>query len=344
MDKRVILAVAGSGKTTRIIESLHPEKRSLIVTYTVNNARNLRDGIIEAFGHVPPNVTLRSYFPFLYSMCFKPFLWRKTRARGITWDRPPPPGRFKQSEQRYYMNTQRRMYHNRIAKLLERQMVIDPLCRRLEKYYDELLVDEVQDIGGHDFNLLMHLATCRMDIQLVGDFFQHTFDTSRDGAVNKGLHTDFDRYRARFQEAGLAEDRTTLCKSYRCSPTVCAYVSDHLGVDMQSHREASTAIQWVETREEAQRLYECTETIKLFLKEHYKYGCTSRNWGASKGDSYDDVAIVLSKESCRRLKNGTARALKPATRNKLYVALTRAKRDVYLLPVELVRACMESDS
>lgn len=35
MDKKVIFAVAGSGKTTYIIDSLTQDKRSLIVTYTV---------------------------------------------------------------------------------------------------------------------------------------------------------------------------------------------------------------------------------------------------------------------------------------------------------------------
>lgn len=41
MDKRVIFAVAGSGKTTYIVDSLSRDKRSLIVTYTVGNYNNL---------------------------------------------------------------------------------------------------------------------------------------------------------------------------------------------------------------------------------------------------------------------------------------------------------------
>ena len=41
MDKRVIFAVAGSGKTTYIVNNLFPEKRSLIITYTKNNYNNI---------------------------------------------------------------------------------------------------------------------------------------------------------------------------------------------------------------------------------------------------------------------------------------------------------------
>ena len=37
MDRRIILAVAGSGKTTFLINSLNLDRRFLIVTYTENN-------------------------------------------------------------------------------------------------------------------------------------------------------------------------------------------------------------------------------------------------------------------------------------------------------------------
>ena len=35
MDKKVIFAVAGSGKTKYIVDELSLDKRSLIVTYTI---------------------------------------------------------------------------------------------------------------------------------------------------------------------------------------------------------------------------------------------------------------------------------------------------------------------
>ena len=53
MDKRVIFAVAGSGKTTYIIDSLSQDKRSLIVTYTVGNYNNLFRAFKREFGITP---------------------------------------------------------------------------------------------------------------------------------------------------------------------------------------------------------------------------------------------------------------------------------------------------
>lgn len=42
MDKRVIFAVAGAGKSTYIVDNLTSTKRSLIVTYTIANCESLR--------------------------------------------------------------------------------------------------------------------------------------------------------------------------------------------------------------------------------------------------------------------------------------------------------------
>lgn len=47
MDKRVIFAVAGAGKTTYIVNRLSRGKRSLIITYTNANYNNLRKKIID---------------------------------------------------------------------------------------------------------------------------------------------------------------------------------------------------------------------------------------------------------------------------------------------------------
>lgn len=53
MDRRLMLAVAGSGKTTFLINKLNLGRRFLIVTYTDNNLANIRQRIINTFGYVP---------------------------------------------------------------------------------------------------------------------------------------------------------------------------------------------------------------------------------------------------------------------------------------------------
>ena len=68
MDKRVIFAVAGAGKTTHIVNGLSPQKRSLIITYTDNNFSNLQSKILRKYsGYWPQNVTLMTYFTFIFT-------------------------------------------------------------------------------------------------------------------------------------------------------------------------------------------------------------------------------------------------------------------------------------
>lgn len=90
MDKRVIFAVAGSGKTTYIIDSLSHNKRSLIVTYTIGNYNNLCEKILKKFNGIwPENICVMKYFTFLYRFCYKPFLSDKVKAKGIFYERNP---------------------------------------------------------------------------------------------------------------------------------------------------------------------------------------------------------------------------------------------------------------
>lgn len=195
MDKKLILAVAGSGKTTYILNKLDLQKKSLIITYTTNNIENIRLGIIRKFGYFPNNIKLFSYFTFLNSFCYKPFLAQEFPSKGIYWDQPPEfTSKLNRENKKYYLHQSQRLYHNRLAKLLEIKNIINDIKQRIEKYYDSIYIDEIQDFGGQDFNFLKNISKCHLDMTFVGDFFQHTFDTSRDGSLNKSLHNDYGDY------------------------------------------------------------------------------------------------------------------------------------------------------
>ncbi len=89
MDKRVIFAVAGSGKTSHIINSIEIDSRVLLITYTDNNLANLKSRVIKKFGKIPSGVKIYSYFTFLYKFCVKPILGLENKEKGINWDVPP---------------------------------------------------------------------------------------------------------------------------------------------------------------------------------------------------------------------------------------------------------------
>lgn len=333
MDRRLILAVAGSGKTTFLIENLDLEKRFLVVTYTDNNVAQIRRSIINKFGFVPRNITLLSYFQFLIKVCYYPFLKDEINARGITWNMPDSKTlKLKRNDLRFYLSKNHNLYYNRIAKLCIDKCAIH-IKNRIEKFYDCFMVDEVQDFGGHDFNLLLSIIPTNIRFLCVGDFFQHTFDTSNDGNINLSLYKDFEKYKNKWIKKGITVDETTLSNSYRCSQTVCDFVSRNLHVNIGSHRQDVTHIYKVESQIEAEYLFSDSSKIKLFLQEANKYPCYAENWGKSKGlDSFMDVCIILNKTTLKAYLNQTLHQLAPATLNKLYVAFTRAKGDIYLIP------------
>jgi len=336
MDKRVIFAVAGSGKTTFLINQLNETERFLIVTYTNNNVNNLRTGIINRFGFFPSNIKLYSYYTFLYSICYKPFLHDKLRTKGINYSSELP--RFNKSNTReHYIDKYNRLYSARISKLLfythEQSNVVD----RISKYFDHLFIDEVQDFGGNDFNLLKELSKAKVSHIYVGDFFQHTFDTSRDGNTNSTLHNDFKRYLGEFRKMGFESDTRTLSKSFRCSPITCKFIADNLSISIESHREDETVVQYIDELERVNQILNDNSIVKLFYREHHKYDCFSRNWGDSKGENkYFDVCVVLNKSTLDKYNKGKLLELPPTTRNKLYVALSRAKNNLYFIPYYLV--------
>jgi len=333
MDKKVIFAVAGSGKTTKIISDLSLEKRFLLVTYTENNYLHLRSKIIAKFGHFPSNITLYTYFTFLHSFCFKPLFHLKLETKGINWNYPPLWPRTSHTKYAHYVDSSRRLYHNRIADLLIKRSAITEVLARLEKYFDAVYVDEVQDFAGHDFQLLMAICQSRMNLIFVGDFYQHTFDTSRDGNTNVNLHKDYEKYQQRFEKAGLSIDTASLSKSYRCSPSVCDFIREYIGIEIHSHSTSPTAVTFSDLAADAIRLHACPSTVKLFYQDHHKYGCYSDNWGKSKGaDHYDDVCVVLNATSLKAFTSGSLKSSPAQTRNKLYVACSRPRGRLLLIP------------
>ena len=334
MDHRVILAVAGSGKTTYIIDSIDPTKSNLILTYTENNFRNLRNRIVRNFEGIPDGTRIYTYFSFLYSFCLRPLCGDAIGLRGINFD---PPSQFssrkKKGDLRRYIDPHHRIYSSRIASFLVDFDFLDEVRSRISKYFDHLHVDEVQDFSGNDFNFLIAIASGNTDSLLVGDFFQHTYGTSHDGNLNKGLYDDYGKYKNRLEDAGLTVDEGVLSHSHRCSPTTCDFVSSNLGIPIGSHQSESTVVELVEDASWAEAIFYQAHTVKLFYQSHHKYPCFSENWGASKGlDDFDSVCVVLNKSTDQLAQKGKLDQLPALTRNKLYVACTRARSELFFVP------------
>lgn len=332
-----MFAVAGSGKTTFIVNKLNLQDRVLIITYTVSNTINLRDAIIRKFGCIPANIHFDTYFSFLYSFCIRPLLTLSDSVNGLYFESNR---NVYASGDARYLTQSRLLYANRAARFIEHRQLDGELIGRIEKYFKAIYIDEIQDFGGHDFNLLKLICRANVDVLFVGDFYQHTFDTSHDANVNRRLHDDVHRYQDQFHQMGLEVDTITLQKSWRCSPEVCDFISSKIGIPIQSHRDDRTEIREISDKEEAHTILNDPEVVKLFYQRHYEFSCSSRNWGECKGeDSFNDVCVVLNNATATAFRKNALLQLPPQTKNKFYVACSRTRGDLYLVPEKMIKAC-----
>lgn len=338
MDKTVIFSVAGSGKTSKIVESLDVTGRFLLLTYTDANRDNLRRKIIDRFGYFPENIFLYTYFKFLHGFCYKPFLRSKKNTNGITFRLPDVYPKYALTNERRYITGSRWLYANRLAKYLEQTGTMSAVVARIEKYFDAMFIDEVQDFAGHDFNFLISICKAKISCLLVGDFYQHTYDTSRDGNVNVNLHADYDKYRKRFTAENIKVDLTTLATSRRCSKSICDFITSKIGIPMHAYSERTSIVTFTDDVEVVRSIYENPNIVKLFRQEHSKYGCFSQNWGASKGlDHYHDVCVVLHPGGMQAWNSGSFHNINVDTKNKLYVACSRARGNLTFVPETLLK-------
>lgn len=332
MDKTLILAVAGSGKTTYIVNHISVDDRVLIITYTDANYYNLINKIRHKNGGViPDNIKVYTYFSFLFQECYKPFLSDVVLAKGINYEANKNRF-FNQSQKAYYMDEIGRLYSNRIALLIEKYEELISVKKRIERYFDYIIIDEIQDISGRDFNFIEKLLDAKLNMMFVGDFFQHTYNTSADGNVNKSLFDDKKSYIKRFTNKGIVLDEKILQNSWRCGTQVCDYVREKLHIEIYSNVGRTGIIEFVEQDTKIEEILNDSSIVKLHYQNSVKYGRNHKNWGETKGeDCYDDVCVLLNKNTMQSYRKGTLYNLADTTRNKLYVALTRARKNVYII-------------
>lgn len=332
MDKQLIFAVAGAGKTTFLIKQLDIKKRILILTYTEANYQNLRNRILEKFGKIPTNITLFTYFSFLYSFCFRPFFALKIKPSRLTFEDPP----FVAVGNKKFFSKSREVYASQLANFLMNNGLAD-LKNRIEKHFDCLFIDEVEDFSGHDFDFILGVSKFNIAVKFVGDFYQYTYDTSRAGNKNKNIHNNYSTYKSKFRNFSI--DESSLNKSYRCPLEVCNFITTMLGVKMDSYKPPSSLkIDLIEDKSEIERIMNDDSVKKLFYKEHDKYSCKNHdNWANCKGLGFENVCVILNKTTFIEYKKNSFLALKTLTRNKLYVACSRVEKSLCFIEEKQIK-------
>jgi DNA helicase-2/ATP-dependent DNA helicase PcrA len=188
----VIISAAGGGKTTRIVNNAlaSSTERSVLLTYTDNNLGELKKRFYELNSAIPAHVEVWSWYTFLLREMARPY--QNTlfdgRISGIFWVE----GRsetFADATQieRYYFHGNKRIYSDKLARFVCEcdKASGGAVIKRLQQRFDQLYIDEIQDMAGWDIEVIELLLKSSIKVTLVGDHRQATFRTNN-AAKNSG--------------------------------------------------------------------------------------------------------------------------------------------------------------
>ena len=359
MAKKVILAVAGAGKTYHICHKIDPTKKNLVLAYTHENIHNIQKELCDAYGCVPELTTVMTFDAFVYHNLILPyepsianhFSAPRFTSRGICLTDPPPqrikdengemvynPLYRKKDTLTHYVTKKRQYYCATLSELAlqikeGRESLIKRAAARLNMFYDSVLIDEFQDFREFDYELIMKLAKHLNDVLLVGDYYQHSVsarnNTGKPFRTPKG-DVSYADFVEGVLKSGFEVDTTTLSKSRRCSVDVCNYVSNKLEIGITATGDHTGQVIWAD--DIADEVLSNNQITKLVYSEATRYSFPALNWSYSKGDTVDCACVILTKDFEKLAEDKfSTKKIPISTLNKLYVAMTRSRGNLYLM-------------
>lgn len=345
-ENKLIIAAAGSGKTTHLVETAlaHGNQKLLITTYTQANESEIRKKIIETCGFIPDNITVQTWFSFLLRHGVRPF-------QGVLFT-PSIKGMLLVNQQsvrfipesnvpKHYFTDEGNIYSDKITKFILKcnELTNGAVISRLEEIFPLVYIDEVQDLASYDLDLLALLFRSNIDTIMVGDPRQVTYLTHharRLGKYSGGKLSEFITEECRGDEVTI--DDTTLAYSHRNNQAICD-LSSKLYPEFPASQPCTcnscrTQIEhegiFLVRKADVLDYLEAYNPVQLRLRSDTKGIHTDfpvMNFGASKGQSFDRVLIFPTQKMSEWLFNNTVE-LASKTRAQYYVALTRARFSV----------------
>lgn len=336
---RIILASAGSGKTTSLVSDAAADdsRRAALVTYTLNGRGELTGKAYDLYGAIPPHLTVSTWYTFVLTHLVRPYQNHlyDPRVNNITFKRVPEQLRAipKTVTSKFYFSSKGRLWRDRVTdfacRVIEKTGGL-PL-RRLERIFGRIYIDEAQDLSGWDLELIEHLLGSGVQVHLVGDHRQATFSTN-DNPKNKpywgrNIITKFEEW----EKAGLAKIEHA-AHSHRCNQAICDF-ADAIFPDCRKTKSFNTTT----TTHDGLffvRQSDVPAYMDIYQPQPLRYNRTRKvafgkplNFGEAKGMTFDRTLVYPHGPFEKYLATGVlADAGKELP--KIYVSITRARYSV----------------
>lgn len=339
-----VVAAAGSGKTSGLIDAALQAatagQRVLLTTYTLENIDEFRRGFVERHGCVPALVTITPWFTFLFREGVRPYQNQLLPGRPTTplrsIDFLGERNRFQKKDA--YATVRWTIPRDKVAEFAyeANHRTDGRVVARLERMFDHLFVDEVQDLAGYDLELLESLLRSSMGVRLVGDPRQGTFSTNRSGKNRGYRRNGVYQWLKKMETAGLLAIRES-SESYRCNQAICDF-ADALFPDLPtttSRNPEATGHDGIFAVKESSVDRYVTRYRPVVLRYDRRaetFGLSASNIGACKGRTFERVLVCPTRGMRAFLE--TRDPSVAGDRAKLYVAVTRARSSVAFVVTE----------
>lgn len=342
MANYLTLGVAGSGKTRRLVDqcgALPRDKRALLVTYTQTNQAELRNRLAKQI-ETRQSVEVVGWFTFLlreFARPFLPFKFSGQRVRGFNFEGRPY--RYASGVRRF-LDLNGAVYSCELGRLAHELVEASggALLHRLECCYDAILVDEVQDLSAHDWEIIDVLLESSVEIWMVGDMRQAVLATNQRSRKNKQYaYSEAIKWFREREDSGalvIKEDPTT----WRCCSKVAEF-ADAIFDKSWSFPETKSRN---ETTTEHDGVFLIRSEHVAEYAEQYRPQCLRDNvrsgkgfnldfvnFGLAKGTEHERVLIVPTAGIAQYIRSGDA--LDPVPAARFYVAVTRAAQSVAIV-------------
>ena len=343
-NNRLTLAVAGSRKTQGIVEACAAAgeaERILVLTYTTANQAELSNRLASLAGD-HPHVEVRGWFSFLignFARPFLPYLYVGKRVRGFDFKSPPQQG-IGTWEWRRYFNHEGEVRKVHLPQLADRieETSGGAGIRRIERLYDRIFIDEVQDLCGYDLEILSRLMDSRIQLEMVGDIRQAILATNERESKNKpfmymGIWSWF---KAQEKKGRLLIDQR--CETWRCSPLIASLADSLFGpewgfdctISKNSRSTGHDGIFLIRPQH-VEAYVEQFEPMALrhSLASGKQFALEYLTFGESKGLNRERILIAPTQPIAAFLSKETP--LDPRQAARFYVAVTRAEQSVAII-------------